>query len=143
MEVIFLADVKGVARAGEVKPVSDGYARNWLLPKKLAEVATPAKVAALKNEDEQQVARQKTRSAEMAELVSGLAGKEISIVAKANPKGGLFAMVSPEDIIKHLGVKLSPEQVFIPEPIKTVGEHPVEVRAGETTATIRVHVEAK
>jgi len=143
MRVIFLQNVAGVAKRGDVKEVASGYAQNFLLPNGLAEMATSGRVSAMKEQSEQKTAKQEVKSGELAQQVSELAGKQVSISVKANPKGGLFAMVTAEDIIKHLGVKLSPDQIFILEPIKSVGEHIVEVRGGDATAKITVTVQAK
>lgn len=144
MEVIFLQDVAGVAKRGEVKQVTSGYAQNFLLPRGLAEIATPGKVAAMKELAERKAVNKQAESEELVQRISGLEGKRITITAKANPKGGLFSAVTAEDIIQALETKLTPEQIVIAQPIKTVGEHIVKVRAGENaTATIIVDVKAK
>lgn len=143
IEVIFLQNVKGVAKIGEVKKVADGYARNFLLPKGLVEVATSAKVAALKATLEQRVAAETAEAEADVERVRQLDGQTIQLAAKANPKGGLFAAITAEDIVRALPIKLDAEQITIFEPIKKIGQHQIEVRAGEATAKITVDVKAE
>ncbi|AKM84603.1 TPA: 50S ribosomal protein L9 [Patescibacteria group bacterium] len=130
MEVIFLQNVNGVAHKGDVKQISDGYARNFLLPNGLAEAATPGRVAAIKVEAEHKVAQRAERGAELQQLIEAWDGREITIEAKANKAGGLFAAITPEVVAKHLNGEIGAEQIVMPVPIKTVGEHTVKLRAG-------------
>ena len=142
MKVIFKEDVRGVGRKYEVKNVADGYARNFLLLRGKAEQATGA--AILRAEK----AREKHLAAEAAggEAVRALSGTTLSLVAKANEKGALFAGVGIDDIIalikKEKGVAVSPAHIGISEPIKHTGEHVVLLLAeGKQVGTLSLIIE--
>jgi large subunit ribosomal protein L9 len=102
MDVILLTDVEKVGLRGEVVNVARGYARNYLLPRKLAETATPARVAELRKLDEQR-ARHEARSHEQAQEIAELLRKTVlSFDVKAGPTGALFGSVTPTDIADEL-----------------------------------------
>ncbi|NUT57118.1 MAG: 50S ribosomal protein L9 [Thermoleophilia bacterium] len=102
MEVILLTDVDKVGLRGEVVNVARGYARNYLLPRKLAETATPGRVAELKRIDEQR-ARHEARSAEQANEVADVLRKTVlSFEVKAGPTGALFGSVTTTDIADEI-----------------------------------------
>ena len=131
MKVILSQDVAGVGRKGEIKNVSDGYAGNFLLPKKLAQIATPnALVVAekLKNQMEQDREVQKDI---LEKNIKGLKDLKVQIKAKANEKGHLFSIIHPDEISKilkeqyHLDI---PSKIIeIEKPIKEIGEHIIKV----------------
>ena len=102
MDVILLSDVDKVGLRGEVVKVARGYARNFLLPRKLAEPATPGRVAELKRLDEQR-ARHEARSVEQANEIANVLGKTVlSFDVKAGPTGALFGSVTTTDIADEL-----------------------------------------
>ncbi len=127
MKVIFLADVKGSGKKGEIKEVSDGFARNFLFKGNLAKPATPGAV-----NEQKAIAARKLKEAEM-ELKSfqneaaRLDGQEVQVVEKATPDGKLYAAVTgtklSEAIKKQIGVDVDPKHVVTPKPIKQLGEH--------------------
>ena len=131
MKVILSQDVAGVGRKGEIKNVSDGYAGNFLLPKKLAQIATPnALVVAekLKNQMEQDREVQKDI---LEKNIKGLKDLKVQIKAKANEKGHLFSIIHPDEISKilkeqhHLDI---PSKIIeIEKPIKEIGAHTIKV----------------
>jgi len=131
MEVILTQDVDNVGLRGEVVSVARGYARNFLLPRRLAEIATPAKVAELEKREAQR-ARHEARSVEqgreIAELLSG-------------PTGSLFGSVTPTDIADELWrtrkVRVDRRKIELPEPIKRVGRYEVPI---EVFTDVRVEV---
>ena len=102
MDVILLTDVEKVGLRGEVVNVARGYARNFLLPRRLAETATPARVAELRKLDEQR-ARHEARSVEQAEEIAEVLRKTVlRFDVKAGPTGALFGSVTPTDIADEL-----------------------------------------
>ena len=102
MRVVFLDNVDGVAQAGEIKNVADGYARNFLLPRKLAELATEGRVAELKRLDEQR-ARSEARTVEQANEIADVLRKTVlSFDVKSGPTGALFGSVTPTDIADEI-----------------------------------------
>lgn len=131
MEVILLSDLKNIGRRGDVKNVSDGYARNFLLPHKVAARATPTLKAAWQKEKAKAEQEAKKKAAARAALATRLNGLKISFVEKANEEGTLFSGVTKEKIARRLqeafGQPLETEDILLPKPIKQVGEHVVEV----------------
>jgi|SRR3989344_3342164 len=128
MRVIFKKTVNGIARINEIKIVADGYARNFLLPRKIAELATPEK--------ERQLAQQKKRQEKASlhgqnikgQLVALLAGKEFIIKAKASEQGTLFYGVTTQviaDILHKVGYDLKTKDLELPKPIKRIGKYSV------------------
>jgi len=102
MDVILLTDVEKVGLRGEVVNVARGYARNFLLPRRLAETATPARVAELRKLDEQR-ARHEARSVEQAQEIAEVLRKTVlRFDVKAGPTGALFGSVTPTDIADEL-----------------------------------------
>ena len=102
MDVILLADVEKLGLRGEVVAVANGYARNFLLPRRLAERATPGRVAELKRRDAER-ARHEARSEEQAREIAGLLGRTVlRFEVKAGPTGVLFGSVTPTDIADEI-----------------------------------------
>src|SRR5436305_1008110 len=129
MEVILTQDVDNVGLRGEVVNVARGYARNFLLPRRLAEVATPAKVAELEKRDSQR-ARHEARSVEHAREIAELLGKTVlRFEVKAGPTGALFGSVTPTDIADEIWrvrkVRVDRRKIELPEPIKRIGRSEV------------------
>ena len=146
MKVILLKDVRGVGQPGQVKEVAEGYARNFLLPRKLAEVATPKKVAEIeKNAAAREEARQKEEE-QLANKIGSLRGKAVAVAARATEIGGLFKTLGAADISRAIreqhSVEIPEASIKINEPIKTVGEHVVELKAKSAQAPFGVIVTA-
>jgi len=127
VKVVFLQDVEGSGRVGEIKNVADGYARNFLLPRGLA---APATADAIKRGEARAAAEARSQAQldEQAQaLAEKLAGSAITIVAKAGRKGRLFGSVTQADIAQEitniLGQEVDRHQVLLAEPIKEVGTH--------------------
>jgi large subunit ribosomal protein L9 len=132
MEVILLKDVEKLGLRGDVVDVARGYARNFLLPRRLAEVATVARVAELKRIDAQR-AKHEARSAEQAEEIAEVLGKTVlRFEVKAGPTGALFGSVTPSDVADEIWrtrkVRVDRRRVAI-DPIKRIGRYsiPIEV----------------
>ena len=130
MEVILLNDVEKVGLRGEVVNVARGYARNFLLPRRLAEPATPAKVAELRKRDEQR-ARHEARSFDQAQEIADTLGKtQLRFEVKAGPTGSLFGSVTPTDIADELWrvrkVRVDRRKIGI-DTIKRIGRYDVPI----------------
>jgi large subunit ribosomal protein L9 len=133
LEVILLTDVEKVGLRGEVVNVARGYARNFLLPRRLAERATPAKVAELRRRDEQR-AQHEARSFEQGQEIAEVLGKTVlRFEVKAGPTGALFGSVTPthiaDEIWKARKVRVDRRKIALDEPIKRIGRYevPIEV----------------
>ena len=136
MEVILLSDVEKVGLRGEVVDVARGYARNFLLPRRLAEQATPGRVAELRKREELR-GRQEARSSEQAAEIAEVLGKTVlRFEVKAGPTGSLFGSVTPTDIADEVWrtrkVRIDRRKVGLDEPIKRIGRYvvPIEVYEG-------------
>ena len=145
MKVIFNADVKGQAKKGELKEVSDGYARNYLLPRKLAFEATADTLNALKLKEKAkaaQIARDKAKAEEYAKKLGAV---QVIVRAKAGGAGKLFGAVTNEAISKALkeqfDIDIEKNKIVQSEPIKTFGSYTVKAKLGyEVNGSINVLV---
>jgi large subunit ribosomal protein L9 len=145
MQVILLTDVEKVGLRGEVVDVARGYARNFLLPRRLAEPAIPGRVAELQKRAAQR-ARQQASTVEQAREVAGmLEGAELRFEVKAGPTGSLFGSVTPTDLADEIWrvakVRVDRRKIGLGEPIKKVGRYevPVELFA-DVTVDVRTLV---
>jgi len=148
MKVILEKDVKNVGKAGAVVEVSDGYARNFLLPQKLAKIATTASVNAARVAEAAEKHKKKVEADNAKEAAKELNGKEIRIKAKCGDGNRLFGAITSKEIAaaatEQLGSKFEKKNVEMDGNIKELGTYDVVVRlyAG-TTTTIKVTVEAE
>ena len=147
MKVILKNTVDHLGRAGDVKDVADGYARNFLLPRKLAEAATPS---ALKYWEKGKEKRASVVAAEVKvaqELAGKLAGVNLTFSMPASEEGKLFGSVGKTDVLKSLkaaGYDVPKNSVRLETALKTTGEHEVELRlAPEVAAKVKVTVSAR
>ena len=141
MRVVFLDDVEGVARAGEIKNVADGYARNYLLPRKLAAAATTTMVQQAEARAKA-IAREQEKVDEAARaVVAKLGDKPLVLKARAGEQGKLFGSVTASDIAAAINKRAKAEvehrQVLLEAPIKEVGTFEVAVAL---TRNVRVQV---
>lgn len=145
MRVILLDNIRGVGQIGDVKDVSDGYARNYLLPRKLAKLATSISIKEaenLKSKRELIVGQEHERAQEVADKLKDVV---IEISGKANKKGTLFAAISADDIAdaisKKAGVRIQPEAIELDEHLKTLGDHTARVNLSDgISANLKVIV---
>ncbi len=131
MKVIFLDDVPNIAKAGQTKEVADGYARNFLLPRKLAVLANSAGASAAEAQIRARARIQAHTEAEMAELAKMLEGKEITIKAKAGEQERLYGSVTAVDIAAELekgGLVVDKRKVELDEPIHQLGSYEVTIQ---------------
>jgi large subunit ribosomal protein L9 len=131
MQVILLSDVEKVGLRGEVVDVARGFARNYLLPRRLAETATPAKVAELRKRDETRV-RHEARTVEQArELAEVLTKTVLRFEVKAGSTGALFGSVTPTDVADELWrtrkIRVDRRKIDLPEPIKRIGRYEIPI----------------
>jgi large subunit ribosomal protein L9 len=145
MDVILLQDVDKVGLRGEVVSVARGYMRNYLGPRRLAEEATPARVAELEKRNDQR-ARQEAATFEQAQEIADRLGKaELRFDVNAGPQGTLFGSVTPTDITdeiwKSLKVRVDRRKIDLTDSIKRIGRYtiPIEVFT-DVTAEVRVLV---
>jgi len=138
MRVIFLEDVPKVARAGEIKEVADGYGRNFLIPRKLALLASPESINAVGVKLKGQARREAQTEAEMVEVANQLDGKEISLEALSGSKDRLYGSITTADIADELekafGVAVDKRKIEIAEPIHELGSYEVEIRLAKDIA---------
>ena len=133
MKVVFMEEVEGTARVGEIKNVADGFARNYLLPRRLAAPATEHYIAIAEARAEKE-ARRQTRLDEEAStyLVPKMEGASVAIEVRVGEQGKLFGSVTGRDIAEALheatGVELEHRQVDLRQPIRELGSHEVTVK---------------
>ena len=145
MKVIFKVDVKGQGKKGELKEVSDGYARNFLLPRGLAAEATNDNINThnLKEKAKAaQIAREKAQAEENAKKLSGV---QVTIRAKAGKNGKLFGAVTSQEISDALkaqfDIDIEKNKIVQPEPIKNFGSYTVKAKLGyEISGNVNVLV---
>jgi large subunit ribosomal protein L9 len=130
MEVILLQDVEKLGLRGEVVNVARGYARNYLLPRRLAENATPARVAELRRVDDER-AKHEARTAEQAQEIAELLGKTVlRFEVKAGPTGSLFGSVTPSDIADEIWrtrkVRVDRRKIAA-DPLKRIGRFSIPI----------------
>jgi large subunit ribosomal protein L9 len=148
MQVILLDKVGKLGNLGDVVKVKDGFARNFLIPTKLARRATDA---AIKEFEQRRADLEKAAAAKLAaaqSLGEQLAGKTVRVTQKAGVDGRLFGSVTNADVAEALtkmGLAVAKAQVRMPAgPLKTVGEHPVSVAPhGDVVVEVTVHVVAQ
>ncbi|MFC6181409.1 50S ribosomal protein L9 [Lactiplantibacillus daowaiensis] len=150
MQVIFLSDVRGKGKRGQVKNVPDGYAQNFLIKKGLAKEATKAAINTLKAEQKSEAAKAAEELA-MAKTTKEALEADSTVVelkAKAGTDGRLFGSIPSKQIATALAdqyqVKLDKRKIELPDPIRVLGYTNVPVKLHpEVTAKIRVHVVEK
>lgn len=132
MQVILLHDVKGIGRAGEVVKVSDGHARNLLIPKKQAMEATPANLKTLERKKKEIEAQRELDQTRAGELKEQIQGKTVSLSAKAGEGGRLFGAITSKDIAdalqKDFGILIDKKKIAMDSPIKQTGLSEVEIK---------------
>lgn len=132
MEVVLLEDVKALGKKGQIVKVNDGYARNFILPKKLGIEATSKNLNDLKLQkaNADKIAAEQLQAAK--DLAADLAEKSITLSIKAGEGGKAFGSVSSKEITKaiqiRLGMEIDKRKLVLPEPLKTFGTHEVPIK---------------
>ena len=145
MKVIFTADVRGQGKKGEMKEVSDGYGRNYLLPRKLAVEATADNLNTMKQKEKARAAQMAAEKAKAEENAKQLESVVVKIAAKAGAGGKLFGAVTSKEISEALkaqhGIEVDSKKIVQAEPIKGYGSFEVKCRFGyEVSGTIHLLV---
>ncbi|MDQ2959702.1 MAG: 50S ribosomal protein L9 [Candidatus Dormibacteraeota bacterium] len=148
MKVLFVKEVQGTAKAGDVKEVSPGYARNFLLPKRLAVVADERAIEQIKQREEATRRRTEKALTDARDIAARLRKLTVTIYAKTGEAGRLFGSVTNADIATQLkreaGLDVDKRKIAVDPPIKSLGPHEVTVQLHtEVSETLRVVVAAQ
>lgn len=143
MKIILLQDVKSLGKKGEIKEASEGYARNFLFPKGLAQIATSGAVAEIQRKKAKEEAQNKAQIEKMRALAKSLESQKITISAKE--KGGkLFGSITAKQISEECqkaGLEIPADSIIIKKGIKEIGEHEIEVRLlSDISAKIKLEI---
>jgi large subunit ribosomal protein L9 len=145
MKIILLKDVAKLGRKYDTKTVSDGHAINLLIPQGLAIAATPDAVKRVENLKAAAEGERKIQEELLVKNIEGLKNVTLTITGKANDKGHLFAGLHKEviaaEIEKQTRLVVEPSFIQLEHPLKTVGEHVIEVSAGGKNAKLKVVIE--
>lgn len=148
MKVILQKDVKDHGKKGQLVEVSDGYARNYLLPRGLAVAATSDTINTIKQQEKQRQRLLEAERARALEVKEKLEGILVKIPASAGGSGKLFGSVTSKEIAEELkkqhGVEIDPKRIVLSEPIKSFGAYEVKARLGsEISGTVNVLITEK
>ena len=149
MKVILQQDVRGQGKKGQMIEVAEGYARNFLLPRKLAVPATADAMNTMKLQEKAKKAEEARQKAEAEAVAEKLKGAVVKLTAKAGANGKLFGAVTAKEIAEGLmtqhGIEVNKQKIVVEEPIKSFGSYQLKVKLGfEITGTVYVVVsEAK
>ena len=148
MKVILLEDVKSIGKKGEIIEANDGYARNFLLPKKLGVEANSKNLNDLKlqNANQEKVAAQKLEDAQ--NFAKELATKSVTVSIKAGEGGKVFGSVSGKEIVaaykEQCGIELDKKKLILEEPIRNFGTYEVDIKLHpQVTGKLKVKVQEK
>ena len=145
MEVVLLEDVKALGKKGQIVKVNDGYARNFILPKKLGVEATPKNLNDLKLQKANAAKVAAEQLAAAKELAEKLADLSVTVSIKAGEGGRAFGSVSGKEIAQaakeQLNMEIDKKKLVLPEPLKTFGTHQVSIKLHkDVTGTLAVTV---
>ena len=143
MKVILQQDVKGQGKKGQMVEVSDGYGRNFLLPRKLAVEATAENVNTMKMQDKAKAARLAEEKAAAQALAERLEGLQVKIKARAGQGGKLFGSITSKEISEELkaqfGLDVGKSKIVLSDPIKSFGAFDVKCKLGSEVSGV-IHV---
>lgn len=147
MRVILNQDIKSLGKKGKVCEVSDGYARNYLLPKGLAVEATTGNIQDLSHKQKQEEKRKQKEKEDAEILKNRIESLKIVLKVKAGEKGRLFGSVTNKEVaevlLKDYDIKIDKRKIEVKEPIKAEGVYALPVKLHpEVTAALKVHVQA-
>ncbi len=146
MKVILLQDVRGKGKRGQMLEVSDGYARNYMIPRKLAVEATPDAVNTMNMTDKANAEKRQREREEAFAVAKKLKELTVTVTAKGGGAGRLFGSVTTQEIADALraqtGIGLDKRKLVLDEPIKTVGSYTVKCKLGyEINAELKIVIE--
>ena len=145
MKVILQQDVKGQGKKGQLIEASDGYARNFLLPRKLAVLATPEAMNTMQQQEKAKRAQEAAERAAALEIAEKLKECNVKIAAKAGQGGRLFGSVTSKEVSEALkaqfGMDIAKTKIVLPDPIKAFGGYQIKCKLGyEVSGVINVTV---
>ncbi len=148
MKVILLKDIKGTGKKGDIKEVSDGYARNFLFPKKLAVAANNTAVKELNEKNKSQEIKAQKEYEAAVELGKKMEEMNVVIYSKAGDGGRLFGSITSKDIAEQLkkqhSIEVDKRKISLDEPIRVLGSRFVEIKIHQKVTTkVRVDVKEK
>ena len=144
MKVILQKDIPSLGDAGDIKEVAEGFARNYLLPKKLVIFANESSKKAIDHQMKLIKIKKDKRKKTSEQIAAGMSGVELTITAKVGEEGKLFGSITSMDIAKHLkekGFDIDKRKILLDAPIKAEGEYKISIKLEEgLTATVKVIV---
>ncbi len=146
MKVILLRDVAKLGKRFSIVEVPDGYALNKLIPQMMAQPATPENLKRVQARTKEVAAHKAADEADLRAALARLSETKVRIIADANAQGHLFKAVKVSDVVAEagkVGITVPESALIIMTPIKSVGEHAVEVKQGAVTGTFIIEVVAK
>lgn len=142
MKVIFLKDVPKIGRKNDIKEVNDGYATNFLLPRKLAEIATPKAIKELEIKNNQVKVERAVQDELLTKNLEEIKDKVVTIVSKAGEKGSLFSSIHKKDIAENMykqhHIQIDEEFIDLEKPIKTTGEFEIKLAIKGKTSSFKL-----
>jgi large subunit ribosomal protein L9 len=146
MKIILLKDVSKLGKKYDIKDVSSGHALNLLIPQGLAMIATKDAISRAETEKAKLAGERKIHEDLLIKNINDLDGVTLTIVGKANDKGHLFAGIHKEAIVEELlkqtQLQVDPSFIQLEHPLKTIGEHTIEVMGAGKSAKFKVIVKA-
>lgn len=131
MRIILLKDIENLGKRNEVKEVKDGYARNSLIPKGLAKIATKKAMEQLESEKELEAQKAEEELQKVQALIESIEGREFIILVKVGDENQLFESITEQkihEVLKQSGFDVKKNQIEISEPIKELGEFPAKIK---------------
>ncbi|KKR42944.1 MAG: 50S ribosomal protein L9 [Parcubacteria group bacterium GW2011_GWF1_40_6] len=145
MKVIFLQDVARVGKRHDIKEINDGYAMNFLFPRKLAELATPKAVSELEKRKKNIEIEREVQEELLLKNLEEIKGKVVHLKAKADEKGHLFSKIHNKDIVNEMKrehhADINEEFIVLEKPIKEIGEHDIPILIKGKKSSFKLVVE--
>jgi len=145
MKVIFLKDVPRVGKKHDVKEVNDGYAVNFLFPRKLAETATVKSLEELQKRQKEIIVEREVQEGLLVKNLEEIKGKTITMKGKANEKGNLFSAIHKKEIKEELQkehrIEISEEFIILEKPIKEIGEFEIPIEIKHKKSSFKLIIE--
>ena len=145
MRVIFLKDIPRVGKRYDIKEVPDGYAMNFLLPRRLAQIATVKAVAELEIKKREIVIERETQTNLLLKNLEEIRGKVVKMKGKASEKGSLFSAIHKKEIVEAMSkqhhVEITEEFIMLEKPIKEIGEFEIPIEVKDKKSSFKLIVE--
>ena len=151
MQIILLQDIKGIGKKFEIKEIKDGYARNFLIPRGLAKIATNATIKELETKKSVSEKQEKKLKAELESLAKNLSHRNFVFSLNIGKKGEVFGSITKDDIEERINANINANlrdyiknnmEIKLEKPIKTTDEHQIEINLGKgVKTTVKVIIE--